>query len=38
MRASAEPPFDALILAGQPDFILRTAPVLAFCQILILIE
>ena len=25
-----EPAFDVLILAGQPDFILRTAPVLAF--------
>ena len=25
-----EPVYDVLILAGQPDFILRTAPVLAF--------
>ena len=25
-----EPAYDVLILAGQPDFILRTAPVLAF--------
>ena len=28
--ALPEPEYDVLILAGQPDFILRTAPVLAF--------